>query len=367
MNKKIPATIFCIIILIGIININPINAKISTNNTKSNLSIDLENNHALFVGISDYPGYQNDLPPAASDAIDTLSILTQHGWDSQNTRTLINSQATRNNITEGLSWLGEQEGTVLFYYAGHGAQVKDQDGDEKDSIFPKDEAIVPWEATAETLILDDELKTIFNSFKAEKIVCIFVSCFSGGIIEDDDGDSAKSKTLFTKLIDLFPRLSRFFSKSLIRNSFTDSIKTSEEDDYVMYQPMEELQAANRVIMTASQENKETYSFQLIGQPFAEMIIQALKGGLLGGSTVDKNNDGFVSAEEAFAYAQPRATLEAATALGAPVAVIGAIRSWIKGEVTIFSVLYVCAAYSLVIPVPQISDSDSNQEILLTKI
>lgn len=368
MNKKIYATIFSVIILIGMINITSTSGHTTNNN---NSLIDLTNYYAVIVGISDYNGSINDLPSPASEANKMKTVLTQRGWNSENIHLLTNSQATRANILQELEWLGEQEGTVLFYFIGHGTQVKDLDGDEKDKVFPRDEAICPWELTRESLILDDELKIIFDGFKADKTVCIFASCFSGGLIEEDKDDTGKPKPLLQRLrlIDFFPRISRIFTKPLFRNLVSENLvsTTSDQEQYAMYQPMDELQGPNRIIMTAVQENKEAYEFGILGQPFCVLMRQALDGGILGDSKPDKNKDGFISAEEAFDYVQPRAVLENAIGLKAPLAIISAIRAWINGNATIFTVLYVCAVYGIIIPVPQIYDSDPNQEIILTDL
>ena len=366
MKRKIFATVFSAIMIIGIFNINSISSqRINTDDDFIiSTSGDLSNNHAVIVGISDYQGDANDLPSPALQAENMAELLSEQGWDSENIRLLTNKQAKRENILENLSWLSEQQGTVLFYFSGHGSRVKDIDGDEEDLLFPKDEAIVPWEATEKTFILDDELKVILDGFNADETVCIFVSCFSGGLIEEEE--TSIVKTMFRKITDFFPRIAKLFSKPYVKNLITTTSGRNEED-FIMVPPMEELQGNNRIIMTACQEDRVTYEFVVAGQPFAVILGQALYGGLIGESAVDKNKDGYVSAEEAFKYAQPRASLEAAILMGAPIAIISAIDGWMQGELTLIEVLFVCTIYGFMLPVPQIYDSNPSQDIILTKI
>jgi len=369
MKKKTFAVFFGAIMLISIFNIGIITGQktkpVTINNYLTNKLEDFENHYAVVVGISDYKGDLNDLGCPASEAEKMATLLVNKGWNENNVQLLKNKEASRDNITGKLNWLSEKEGTVLFYYAGHGTQVKDEDGDENENIIPRDEAIVPWEATRESLITDDELKTIMDGFNADKSVCIFVTCFAGGLIEDDTSKNVpKTINLFRKMINYFSIIGNILARPLIRKTLMKSFSYNEKD-FDLYQPLDELQAPNRLIMTSCQENRQTYEFPIINQPFSVMVRNGLKGGILDGVKVDKNNDGYISAEETFNYVQPRATLEAATALGAPFAIVSVIKQWIKGDASLIEVLYICGIYGLIIPVPQIYDSDTNQEILLT--
>ncbi|KAK1427982.1 hypothetical protein QVD17_16772 [Tagetes erecta] len=64
---------------------------------------------------------------------------------------------TKRNIQVALQWLiqGCQAGdSLFFYYAGHGCQVPDEDGDEVDGY---DEALCPLDYRVAGVVLDDEI------------------------------------------------------------------------------------------------------------------------------------------------------------------------------------------------------------------
>ncbi len=142
---------------------------------------------AVIIGISDYSGEQNDLEYADDDALDVLNALTGvYGYPRENIRLLISdyitNNATRQYIENAINWLKDNEDVgdeVVFFYSGHGARGKANDGD-KELI---DEAIVPWECTAESLIWDGELATMFSGFDTSRIIFIFDSCYAGGMTD----------------------------------------------------------------------------------------------------------------------------------------------------------------------------------------
>jgi len=143
--------------------------------------------YAIVVGISDYYGTENDLQYSDDDAKDMVTALTTvYGFPRENIILLVSdyevNNATRNDIIDAISWLNgivEEGDEVVFFYSGHGARGKANDGD-KEII---DEAIVPWECTAESLIWDGELSTMFSTFKTSRIIFIFDSCYAGGMTD----------------------------------------------------------------------------------------------------------------------------------------------------------------------------------------
>ena len=78
---------------------------------------------------------------------------------------------------------GEQT-HVVFYFAGHGSRVLDEDGDELDGY---DEMLLPWDSAgadgATSNIVDDELSAWFSQLagKTEHVVAIFDCCHSGTV------------------------------------------------------------------------------------------------------------------------------------------------------------------------------------------
>jgi len=292
-----------------------------------------DKHYALIVGVGKYKEENMSLPNPSEDSKDLYTALNEKGWEKNNIHLLLDNEATKENILNNLGWLAEKTGTVLFYFFGHGTRIKDLNGDENDRF---DEAICPHdvyydeEKNIQNTILDDKLQEIVNNFNAEKIVLIFISCFSGGMIENQTAPQ-------------------------------------EQNNYKVYNPMEELMGNNRVILTATQEYNLGYEYKLLfGQPFSKRIIEALNGDYSDDISVDINNDGFISAEEAFKFAQPRAMLDNALGLPTSVIVIAAIHKWMKGETTLAFVIYTITIYGIMLPIPQIYDGNTQEDIILVE-
>jgi len=70
---------------------------------------------------------------------------------------------------------------LVFFYSGHGAKGKADDGDSSKT----DQSIVVWkgsETDGFAFIWDGQLKALFNAFPTNRIIFIFDSCLSGGMI-----------------------------------------------------------------------------------------------------------------------------------------------------------------------------------------
>ncbi len=140
--------------------------------------------HALLIGINRYknatltslPGTENDLKLAHE-------VLTKKfGFMPENIRELKNEDATRRGILDELHQLVKSAvpGDIVYiHYSGHGSQVKDKNGDEKDD--QKDETLVPHDGRTEGIadITDDELNSILSKLKTSHAVVVLDSCHSG--------------------------------------------------------------------------------------------------------------------------------------------------------------------------------------------
>ena len=134
---------------------------------------------ALIVGIN-YPGTNNELRGCVNDANLVNKTLTEH-YGFFDVRMLLDAQATTALILDGLYWLvdGAQAGDILyFHYSGHGSQIRDRSGDEKDGL---DEIICPvdldWD---KKVITDDKLKSIFDSVAAGVNLTVVLDCCNSG-------------------------------------------------------------------------------------------------------------------------------------------------------------------------------------------
>ena len=149
--------------------------------------VSAQQKYAVFVGINDYiefgdePG--GDLRGAEGDALLMRRVLIDRwGLPESNTRTLLSREATKDAIRESITtFLAERAGPgdlAIFYFAGHGSQAFDLDGDEPDGL---DETLAPSDVlktSTERDIRDDEFRVWLSTIRA-RVVVILDSCHSG--------------------------------------------------------------------------------------------------------------------------------------------------------------------------------------------
>jgi hypothetical protein len=141
--------------------------------------------YAIVIGINDYPGTGSDLQYTVADAHEMSYVLTHiYGFSASNVFELTNAAATKNAIHEAINTIkgvAKSGDEVVFYFSGHGAKGKADDGD-KNNV---DQAIVVQEVVQGTLqfafIWDGELVQWFSDFTAKRIVFVFDSCLAGGM------------------------------------------------------------------------------------------------------------------------------------------------------------------------------------------
>ncbi len=141
------------------------------------------NKYAIVIGINDYPGSSSDLQYCVSDADSMVSALTSlYGYQSENIEYITESGATYSNIVEAINTVRDKVGIndeVFFFYSGHGAKGKANDGDNE----KVDESIVCWGDNDFYYFWDGELKKLFENFPTNRIIFVFDSCLSGGMTD----------------------------------------------------------------------------------------------------------------------------------------------------------------------------------------
>jgi hypothetical protein len=145
----------------------------------SDTGCDVSTRRALCVGINDYAYEGSDLKGCVADAHDWARLLTESfGFPRDDVRLLVNAEATKRRILDGLDWLlsdARSGDCRVFTNASHGTYVIDESGDEEGY----DEALCPFDC-AENLILDDELRVRFAGVPDDvSLVVISDSCHSG--------------------------------------------------------------------------------------------------------------------------------------------------------------------------------------------
>lgn len=144
--------------------------------------------YAVIVGINDYANFEGleggDLRGAVNDAHSMADVLLgRWGFAPENVRLLLDADASKAGIEEALTgWMASRvrPGDVaLFFFAGHGSQTLDMEGDEDDGL---DETLAPWDVlptSAEKDIADDELRVWLEAIPTDQIIVAFDACHSG--------------------------------------------------------------------------------------------------------------------------------------------------------------------------------------------
>jgi hypothetical protein len=188
--------------------------------------------------------------------------------------------ATRSNVVAEFSQLDDMEGrdtTVIIYYSGHGGQTPDDNGDEGDGA---DEFIAMYDTYTDTLgfvnvLTDDDLDGLLGNLESEHVVVILDSCYSGSMME---------ATAMQMSGDLRQR-------GLANHTAMPDVNAGGDFQAVL----EELVAPGRIIITAGTGDQGTWeSDELQNGVFTYFFLQGL-----GDSLNDANQDGRISAEEAY--------------------------------------------------------------------
>jgi hypothetical protein len=269
--KKLKSRILTILIIISFITIHIGNISVAIekfkiyNNLKENNTQRMINLKqvssgdgnttywAIMIVVGGGRGYYHHALWGSRSAKGLIRILKNHGWQEDNIKYLFEKQATKEEIFNTFQWLNEsgedQDDIVLFFLEGHGYNYS-HDNPPLDEPDGKDECYFPWDEEAngwswDTYIIDDELAEQFEKLKSKNIVIVVDTCHSAGMI-DGKNDLCKS---------------------------------------------------GRVVLTSCNINEA--SGPIITRMrwlFPHYIIQSFK------ERADKNKDHWVSAEEAFRYA-----------------------------------------------------------------
>jgi len=146
--------------------------------------------YALVVGNNTYPNFsaEQQLSGCESDARMVRDMLVSRiGVPAANVRTILGREATTQAILDGLRNMlknSKPGDSVLFYYSGHGSQITDDNGDEKDDRL--DEVLCPYDfkflpgRRAQNAVVDDQLDEILTTMaKDREFVAVFDCCHSG--------------------------------------------------------------------------------------------------------------------------------------------------------------------------------------------
>lgn len=143
---------------------------------------------ALLVGVQHYKSKSGRFTPLrgpVNDVADIEQVLTtRFGFEQRGIKQLLNEQATHHAIIAAfqrhLIAKADNNSAVLFYFSGHGSQMKNTDGTEPDGW---DETICPYDSGEGDIfdISDKEIAGLLQQLlkKTSNVTLIFDSCHSG--------------------------------------------------------------------------------------------------------------------------------------------------------------------------------------------
>ena len=147
---------------------------------------------AMVIGVSRYhhgvdegqpvgPSEVPNLKFASKDAADFAEFLENYGFIPYNVRSLLDEEATRENIMTGFAELRDdclksedENPLVVIYFSGHG--MADRYGDHY--LIPHDGERDNLAATA---LLNDEFNSRLRRLKTDRLVVFLDACHSGGM------------------------------------------------------------------------------------------------------------------------------------------------------------------------------------------
>ncbi|MFX0210952.1 MAG: caspase family protein [Candidatus Hodarchaeota archaeon] len=231
---------------------------------------------ALLVAVGVYAGHPDQDRPSMLREVENLHdmLLVSEHWKEDHIKVIKGENATVWNIFKGLRWLDkmdDKDDFSLVYITTHGGQLSKDiwPWDEKDGC---DELLVsylgfqfPW-----AIIWDDLLNLLLSLLNSKGVCLIVDSCFSGGF---------NDPPYFTNFI----RNKRGFP-----HMDNNQVSASEW----MEEFAEDLRGNGRVVLMSCREDEVSY-----GSVFTKCLIESLRG------YADANEDGLVSAEEAFVYVE----------------------------------------------------------------
>jgi len=151
---------------------------------------------ALLVGVGQYQTAGIDLPGIDLDIERVRDTLIRMGFKDSQIRTLRDGEATSTAVIRSFeTWLKEgvqPQDRVVFYFSGHGSNIPDVNGDEKDGV---DEVLVTNDmkrarvngrATLTGVVADDKLSQLIAAIPSRNVWIVVDSCHSGTVTRTID-------------------------------------------------------------------------------------------------------------------------------------------------------------------------------------
>lgn len=212
---------------------------------------------ALLIGIN-YNHTDYKLNGCINDVNNIKSLLNK--FDKINV--LTEENATKSNIinafTLNISLLKPRD-TFFVYYSGHGSQIKDRNGDEKDGL---DEVMVPYDYLNNGTISDDWIfeNVISKVNPLSKLIICMDCCHSGSIVDLKYKYSPQYKPIVTNP-----------NRDYNPKEWTDSFQCVEENDKITQ--------GNIILFSGcadNQQSRETMVNNIYVGVFSTCFLQTMK-------------------------------------------------------------------------------------------
>ncbi len=139
--------------------------------------------YGVFVGVSDYPGEDNDLAYTAEDAVRVHDAMVRTGMRRSDAVVLTDNDATLGNLHGAVRDLSGRMGpddTFVLFYSGHGNRLPRSAGYQPTDPDAMDETIELYDGP----LTDDEMNSMFEDIGAGVSLVVLDACFSGGFAKD---------------------------------------------------------------------------------------------------------------------------------------------------------------------------------------
>jgi hypothetical protein len=272
VNRKIFGILCCLVLLIsGFQVVSGINVTLEKN--IQNVNNAGTKYCALLIAVGEYLNHPEQNRHHMQIEVENLyeTLLESEHWHENNIKKIKGAEATLEGMLAGLKWLDDQDDSddvSLVYITTHGFPLHINNNpldipplDEEDG---SDEALVPYEGFENTnkFLWDDLLNVYLSALESRALCVIIESCYSGGF--NDPPRTKRSKNYIES-----------YSSVDFQNGF-----------------IEELGDSGRVVLMSSEECELSY-----GCIFSRYLSEGLRG------NADENDDGIVTAEEAFYYSK----------------------------------------------------------------
>ena len=149
---------------------------------------------ALVIGVANYPNVRPLPETVLKDARDFAALLQQSdraGYLASNVKLLLDDQATKQDMLDGLAWLAANakgDAVAMIFFSGHGGRFE---GGPNNGNY-----LIPYNTTLSdikgTAISNDEFTLALRAITAETLVVLLDACHSGGTGEPKGLDPAEA-------------------------------------------------------------------------------------------------------------------------------------------------------------------------------